>query len=158
MKGKGKKYPCVQRKVKFQDIKDSGRDRICPHPAPFPAQEKPESLQSHSPSVLHITENVTQSPTSRPTPTPPHPPLLQKTALSPLASSDVCAYIYDTLCISERRKQRRRSSPGLIGLIISEDKQLAFSQGYTWGRGAGRGGCLPVDICSQSRGFALRGQ
>lgn len=66
-------------------------------------------------------------------PSHPPPPSLQETAVSPPASSDVCAFIYDTVCISERRKQGMRSSPCLIGLITSEDKQLPFSQGYISG-------------------------
>lgn len=61
---------------------------------------------------------------------PSHPaPLAARNCSVTPASSHVCTFIDDTVYISERRKQRRRSSPCLIGPIISEDKQLVFSQG-----------------------------
>lgn len=83
--------------------------------------------ESRVPLQSHLTKiSLRMSPRA---PSHPPPPSLQETAMSPPASSDVCAFIYDTVCISERRKQGMRSSPCLIGLITSEDKQLPFSQG-----------------------------
>ena len=113
-------------KLNFRTKRIFRREHISPNPHPFLHR----GVQSSSPisqSDKNITENVTQGPQP---PSPAFPARnCRETAVSPPASSDVCAFIYDTVCISERRKQGMRASPCLIGLITSEDKQLPFSQG-----------------------------
>lgn len=124
---KGKKNMLVfEGYLNFRTQRILERTGFPPNPRPF-LHRRVQGAPPISQSCKNITENVTQSPP------PPHPHFTARNAVSPPASSEVCAFIYDTVFVSERRKQATRSSPYLIGPIISEDKQLVFSQGCTSG-------------------------
>lgn len=124
-KSPSKTHPGVQREGEFQDTEDRGGDRApCLSVPPCMGVQRPLPV---SQSCKDVTEDVPRSPPATLTPAARNCTVTQ-------ASSDVCALIYDTVCTSERRKQGPRSNPRrLIGLIISEDKQLTFSQGCTSG-------------------------
>lgn len=99
------------------------------------------------------------SPTVLQEPSPP-PHWLQETAVSPPSPlPGICAFIYDTVCLSERR-MGNRIKPLSDGLITSEDSRPAVPQGCI----SGVFSCPPgicLSLCTRAgpnRDLCLQGE